>query len=86
MTSIYGRGEATSSVRPFEHCWRMRNRFHATRVLECRVYRAPNGYEVRAGYENDILYAYSEPDVETARVVANDLRLAVLATASFVEA
>jgi hypothetical protein len=63
----------------------MRSRFHPSRVLECAVYSSPNGYEVRAEYENDILYSYFEADVETARVIANDLRVAVMATASFIE-
>jgi hypothetical protein len=63
----------------------MRSRFHPSRVLECLVYRSPNGYEVRAGYADDLLYAFSESDVETARVIAGDLRHAVVASASFVE-
>jgi hypothetical protein len=62
----------------------MRSRYNPARVLECSVYRSSGGYEVRAGYEDDVLCAYLESDVETARIVANDLRLAVIASAAFV--
>lgn len=47
--------------------------------------RSGHSSEVRAGYESDILYAYAKPDVEAARLVAHDLRLAVIASASFIE-
>jgi hypothetical protein len=54
-------------------------------MLECGVYRSPNGYEVRAFYDDDVLYAHAESSVEAARAVARDLRSAVIASGSFVE-
>ena len=66
--------------------WRVKGRHNPSLVLECGLYTAANGVEVRAGYTDDApLYSFVEPNVNVAVTVAEELRLAFAATNMFIE-
>jgi hypothetical protein len=67
-----------------EPCWRMKG--PSRREFQCGIYRteAP-GFEVRAGYGEDLINSQLVRDIGAARALAAQWRVAVLAKGSFEE-
>jgi hypothetical protein len=62
----------TKPLEPLEICWRVLEA-SSSRIVTCKIFGAPtSGVELRVGYSDALLHTQLMPDIESARVSAQN--------------